>query len=263
MTEHRDMNKLALVTGASAGIGFELATELARRGYDIAGVGAGDRIHELPNKLPHVRVLPIQADLATEEGVEHVWASVTSLGRSLDVAALNAGKSLGGAFLDTDVEDEKQMIALNITSQVLLAKHVVRTMADQRSGRILITTSMSALTPTPYESIYGPTRAFMFSFAEGLREELRDHGVTVTALLPGATATDFHETAGMGNTIFGSNDWKNDPVLVARRGVEALLAGKDHVIGGDRKTRRAAVVNKFLPESLKARRFAKDSKPTQ
>lgn len=257
------MNKLALVTGASAGIGFELARQLAERGYDIAGVGAGERINELPDKLPHVRVLPIQANLATEEGVEHVWSQVEQLGRPLDVVALNAGKSLGGGFLDTDLEEEKQMIALNITSQVLLAKRVVRKLADQRDGRILITASMSALTPTPYESIYGPTRAFMFSFAEGLREEMKEYGVSVTALLPGATATDFHQTAGMGNTVFGSNDWKNDPVEVAQRGLDALFAGKDHVIGGNRKTRKDALVNKFLPEALKARRFAKDSKPTQ
>lgn len=256
------MNKLALVTGASAGIGFEIARQLAERGHQIAGVGASDRIHELPNKLPHTKVLPIQADLGTEDGVEHVWSQVEALGRPLDVAVLNAGKSLGGSFLDTDLEDEKQMIALNITSQVLLAKHVVRKMADQRSGRILITTSMSALTPTPYESIYGPTRAFMFSFAQGLREEMKEYGVSVTALLPGATATDFHQTAGMGNTVFGSNDWKNDPALVARRGVDALFQGKDHVIGGDTKTRRTALINKILPEAVKAHRFAKDSKPT-
>lgn len=257
------MNKLALVTGASAGIGFELARQLAERGYDIAGVGASERINELPDKLPHVRVLPIQANLATEEGVEHVWSQVEQPGRPLDVVALNAGKSLGGGFLDTDLEEEKHMIALNITSQVLLAKRVVRKLADQRDGRILITTSMSALTPTPYESIYGPTRAFMFSFAEGLREEMKAYGVSVTALLPGATATEFHQTAGMGNTVFGSNDWKNDPVVVAQRGLDALFAGKDHVIGGNRKTRKDALVNKFLPEALKARRFAKDSKPTQ
>ncbi|NKE10566.1 MULTISPECIES: SDR family NAD(P)-dependent oxidoreductase [Kocuria] len=257
------MNKLALVTGASAGIGFELARQLADRGYDIAGVGAGERINQLSDKLPHVRVLPIQADLSAEEGVEYVWSEVEALGRPLDVVALNAGKSLGGAFLDTDLDEEKHMIALNITSQVLLAKHVVRKMADQRHGRILITSSMSALTPTPYESIYGPTRAFMFSFAQGLREEMREYGVNVTALLPGATATDFHQTAGMGNTMFGSNDWKNDPALVAQRGLDALFAGKDHVIGGDRRTRRDALLKKFLPEAVKSRQFARDSKPNQ
>jgi short-subunit dehydrogenase len=148
---------------------------------------------------------------------------------------LNAGVSLGGSFADTSIESERAMIALNITSQVVLAKRVVAVMTSRRQGRILITSSMSATTPTPYESIYGPTRAFMYSFAQGLREEMREYGVSVTALLPGATATEFHQRAGMGATKFGSNDWKNDPEMVARQGVQALFAGKDHVIGGDWK----------------------------
>lgn len=255
------MTHLALVTGASAGIGKELATQLAQRGFDIVGVGSSERIRELPEQLPEATVHPVVADLRTEEGVETVWRAVEELGVPLEVAALNAGRSLGGSFLDTDVQTEKDMIALNITSQVLLAKHVVKAMAAQRSGRILITASLSSLTPTPYESIYGPTRAFMFSFAEGLREEMKEYGVGVTALLPGATATDFHQTAGMGNTKFGSNDWKNDPREVARQGLDALFAGKDHVIGGGKSTRRDALLNKFLPERVKAARFAKDSRP--
>lgn len=255
------VNEPALVTGASAGIGLELAKGLAQRGYDIVGVGSSPKIADLGAQLPGVEVFGVQADLRTEAGVAHVWDRVESLGRPLAVAALNAGRSLGGAFLDTDLETEKELIALNITSQVILAKHVVRAMAGQGKGHILITASLSALTPTPYESIYGPTRSFMFSFAEGLREEMKEHGVSVTALLPGATATDFHASAGMGNTVFGSNDWKNDPALVASRGLDALFAGKDHVIGGDAKTRRGALVNRLLPERVKARRFARSSRP--
>lgn len=255
------MNPLALVTGASAGIGLEIARQLADRGHDIIGVGSSERILELPEKLPSVQVTPVQADLASAEGIEQLWAQVAATGRELDVAVLNAGKSLGGAFLDTDLDDELHMLELNVTGQVCLAKHVVRAMAAQGRGRILVTSSLSALTPTPYESIYGPTRAFMLSFAQGLREEMAEHGVSVTALLPGATATDFHHTAGMDRTVFGSNDWKNDPAAVARQGVEALFAGRDHVIGGDRKTQRAARINKVLPERIKARRFAQDSRP--
>jgi uncharacterized protein len=252
---------LALVIGASAGIGLQIARQLAGRGHDVVGVGSSPRIETLREELDGVRVHPVQADLATQDGVEALWRAIEDLDRPLAVAALNAGRSLGGAFVDTDLEDELQMLALNVTGQVRLAKHVVRAMAARREGRILITSSMSALTPTPFESIYGPTRAFMFSFAEGLREEMKEHGVSVTALLPGATATDFHDTAGMGNTKFGSNDWKNDPALVAKRGVDALFAGKDHVIGGDAATQRQALVNKFLPERVKAAQFARDSRP--
>ena len=256
------MRELALVTGSSAGIGFHLAHQLAQRGYDIIGVGASDRIMTLPDRLRSVDVIPVAVDLSTPAGVDQLWQRIEDLGRPLDVAALNAGTTLGGSFVDTPIEDELRMIGLNITSQVLLAKRVVAAMANRRQGRILITSSVSATTPTPYESIYGPTRAFMYSFAQGLREELREYGVTVTALLPGATATEFHQRAGMGNTKFGTNEWKNDPEVVARQGIDALFADKDHVVGGDRRTRRAAITNKFLPEYVKARRFAKASKPS-
>jgi len=257
------MAKLALVTGSSAGIGFQIARQLADRGYDIVGVGASDRILGLAEKLNGVTVHPVSVDLASDGGVDELWSHVEAIGQPLDVAALNAGVSLGGSFADTPIEDELRMLALNVTSQVLLAKRVVPAMIARRQGRILITSSLSATTPTPYESIYGPTRAFMYSFAEGLREELREFGITVTALLPGATATEFHERAGMGATKFGSNDWKNDPALVARKGVEGLFADKDHVVGGDLKTRWAAIRHKFLPERVKARQFAQASRPNQ
>ena len=256
------MRQTALVTGASTGIGFHLAERLADRGHDIVGIGASDRILTLPAHLAQVNVTPLRADLTDRSEVDAAWRAFDDLGVPLDVAVLNAGKSLGGAFLDTDLDDELHMLDLNVTSQVVLAKHVVRRMAEQKHGRLLITTSLSATTPTPYESIYGPTRAFMYSFAQGLREELRAYGVSVTALLPGATATEFHHTAGMQNTVFGDNTWKNDPALVAQRGVDALFAGRDHVIGGDRSTRWAAIRNKFTSEQRKARRFARTSKPT-
>lgn len=257
------MTHTALVTGASSGIGFQIAQELAQRGYDIVGVGSSERILELPEKLPDVEVIPLRADLTDRADLERLWEEFERTGRTLDVAALNAGRSLGGSFLDTDLEDQLQLLELNVTSQVILAKHVVQTMARQGGGRILITTSLSATTPTPYESIYGPTRAFMFSFAEGLREEMKEHGVSVTALLPGATATDFHDRAGMQKTKFGDNSWKNDPAEVAHQGVQALFDGRDHVIGGNRATQRAALLNKLSSEEAKARRFAKDSRPQQ
>lgn len=254
---------LALVTGASSGIGLQLARQLAERGFDVIGVGASDRIKDLGAEISGVEVIAVQADLTSAAGIERVWAAVETTGRPLDVACLNAGRSLGGAFLDTDLEDELSMLALNVTGQVWLAKHVVRHMADRRTGHLLVTSSCSALTPTPYESIYGPTRSFMLSFAEGLREEMKEHGVVVTALLPGATATDFHHTAGMDNTVFGSNDWKNDPALVARQGLEALFSDQDHVIGGDQATQDDAALNRTLSDPVKAAKFARSSRPAQ
>ena len=175
------MAGLALVTGASSGIGFHLAEGLAARGYDIVGVGSSARINSLPALLPQVSVHPVQADLATSAGVEAVWDAVTALDRSLDVAALNAGMSLGGAFIDTDLQQELTMLSLNVTSQVLLAKHVAKYMAGRKQGNILVTSSLSATTPTPFESIYGPTRAFMYSFAQGLRERVALYGGSLSA----------------------------------------------------------------------------------
>lgn len=250
------MAPLALVTGASTGIGFHLAAGLAARGFDIVGVGGSARIEGLPRLLSATKVIPVRADLTTREGVSAVWEAVTGLKRPLDVAVLNAGVSLGGAFIETDLEQELKMLSLNVTSQVLLAKHVTRHMATRGQGNLLITSSLSGTTPTPFESIYGPTRAFMYSFAQGLREELREHGVNVTALLPGATATEFHDRAGMQNTSFGDNSAKTDPRLVARLGLQALFAHRDHVVGGGWRTRWSALKYKLLPERVKARQFA-------
>ncbi|MFD1617844.1 SDR family NAD(P)-dependent oxidoreductase [Rothia amarae] len=255
------MNSLALVTGASSGIGLNITKELAARGHDIIAVGSSERVHKVQEHIEGVRIYAVQADLTTDEGLDKIWAKFEGLNRHLDVAVLNAGKSLGGAFHDTDLEDELYMLQLNVISQVKLAKKVVHRMGSQRSGRILITSSMSALTPTPFESIYGPTRAFMYSFAQGLREEMKDYGVSVTALLPGATATNFHHTAQMDNTKFGDNSWKNDPAEVARQGVEALFAGKDHVIGGNKETQMDAQRKMTMSEADKAKEFAKDSRP--
>lgn len=256
------MNSLALVTGASSGIGLNIAKELASRGHDIIAVGSSDRVQQVQEQIADVTVFPVQADLTTDEGIEKIWSAFSELNRDLDVAVLNAGKSLGGAFHDTDLDEELYMLQLNVVSQVKLAKQVVRQLASQRSGRILITASMSALTPTPFESIYGPTRAFMYSFAQGLREEMKDYDVSVTALLPGATATDFHHTAKMDNTKFGDDSWKNDPAQVAQQGVEALFAGKDHVIGGNEETQKDAQRKMTMSEVAKAEEFAKDSRPS-
>jgi short-subunit dehydrogenase len=195
--------------------------------------------------------------------VEGFWRFVEGLGRPVDAAALNVGIGLGGAFVDNDLEDEFRLIAVNITGLVHMAKRVVSHMSANGGGRILITSSISAASPIPYETVYGPSKAFGFSFAESLREELRGSGVTVTALLPEATDSDFHSNAGMGNTAFGDNSWKNDKTLVARQGFEALMNGDDHhVVGGEEATKQQAVDNRTTPEPVKAARQAELSRPT-
>jgi short-subunit dehydrogenase len=193
--------------------------------------------------------------------VENVWKTVMATNRPLDVAILNAGRSIGGSFLDTDLNDELDLIGLNVTSVVHLAKHVSRHMANQRQGKILITSSLSATLPTPYETVYGPSRAFVYMFAQSLRQELREHNVTVTALLPGATDTEFHHRAGMDNTAFGKGAAKNSRVEVARQGFAAMISGRDHVVGGNLKTKLVAIKHRFLPEPYKAVRHAEKARP--
>jgi len=252
---------LALVTGGSSGIGLELAKQFAQNGYDLVISGSSDKVRTSADELKALGVecFPHQADAATYEGVQGLWDFVVSLGRPLEAAALNVGIGQGGAFVDNDLEDDFKLIAINITGTVHMAKRVVKHMVDNGHGRILITSSISATQPTPYETVYGPSKAFGFSFAESLREELRDTGVTVTALLPGATDSDFHKNAGMSNSKIGESK-KNDKTEVARQGFEALMNDVDHVVGGDEATKRKAIENRTTPEVVKAHNHAKNAR---
>ncbi|MCT2361653.1 SDR family NAD(P)-dependent oxidoreductase [Kocuria marina] len=258
-----DQRPLAMVTGGSSGIGFELAKQFARHGYDVALSGSSDRVHEAARSIEELgaQAYPFQADAATYDGVEGLWNFVAELGRPLDAAALNVGIGLGGAFVDTDLQDEFRLIDINVKGTVHMAKRVVEHMVPNGHGRILIVSSTSATTPTPYETVYGPSKAFGFSFAESLREELRDTGVTVTALLPGATDSDFHSNAGMDNTALGPGATKNDKVLVAQQGFEALLNDVDEVVGGDEQTKQTREDNRTTPEPVKAHRQAELTRP--
>ncbi|MCD2196890.1 SDR family NAD(P)-dependent oxidoreductase [Actinomycetospora endophytica] len=258
---------LAMVTGGSAGIGFELAAQLAGRGYDVAISGQSTRVHDSAERLREygVEAYPLQADAATYDGVEAFWSHVADLGRPIAVACLNVGVGVGGAsFAETDLDAELRMIGINCSGLVHMAKRVVRAMRTQQGERrILVVSSTSATTPTPYEPVYGPTKAFGFSFAESIREELRDEGIIVTALLPGATDSEFHANAGMGDTRFGDNSWKNDRTLVAQQGIEALLAGDDHVVGGDDATKQQVIDNRAMSEPEKATRQGALARPDQ
>jgi short-subunit dehydrogenase len=254
---------LAIVTGASAGIGYQLALQLAGRGHDLIVTGRSKGIFDVVDDFTRygVTASPVQVDLGSFGGVEEYWKQIADTGRRVDVAVLNAGVGLGGApFAETDLGAELAMIQLNCASVVHLAKRVVQHIRPYRAGRILFTASISATQPTPYETVYGPTRAFVYSFAESLREEVKTEGITVTALLPGATDSDFHARAGMGNTSIGRMK-KNDRVLVARQGVDALFKGRDHVVGGDLRTKFHALQNRFLPEPVKAARQGKAARP--
>lgn len=258
MTAHRP---LALVTGGSSGIGLELAKQFARNGFDLVISGSSDKVHRSAQELQGLGVecLAYQADASTYDGVQGLWEFVESQGRPLEAAALNVGIGKGGAFIDNELEDDFKLIAINITGTVHMAKRVARHMVANGKGRILITSSIAATTPTPYETVYGPSKAFGFAFAEALRQELRDTGVTVTAMLPGATDSDFHKNAGMASSKIGAGA-KNDKTEVARQGFEALMNDVDHIVAGDDETRQQAEENRTTPETVKAERHAEGSR---
>lgn len=257
--------KLAMITGSTSGIGFELAKLFAHDGYDVAMSGSSEKIYASAKEIEKIGVeaYPFQADASTYDGVEQFWNFVKDKKRKLDAAVLNVGISIGGAFLENDLEEELKLIDINIKGTVHMAKRVVQDMVPNKEGNILLVSSVSATLPTPYETVYGPSKSFVFMFAEALREELKETGVNVTAMLPGATNTEFHHNAGMDSTYFGDENNKNDKTVVAQQGYEALMNKLDHVICGDEATKKEAEENRRTPEDVKAAQHAKKAKPKQ
>ena len=256
--------KLAFVTGASSGIGFCLARELAQRGYDVAICSAGARLDLAAQALlkTGVQIFPIHADLATRNGVRQCWDEVSALGRQVDIACLNAGVGVGGLFSETDLDAELNSVELNCVGVVQLAKYVVRHMLPRNAGNILFTASIAGEMVAPRQAVYAATKAFDLSFAHSLRYELRDTGINVTALQPGATNTDFFHRAGMDDTEVGSSGkFDSEPEDVARQGIDALLAGKDHVYAASTKTKVEGALANVIPGRVKGAMLEKLSKP--
>jgi uncharacterized protein len=257
------MEKLALVTGASSGIGLELARRFTQNGYDVLITAEDDELAAAEASLAgggaHVRA--VKADLSTADGVERLWAAVTAGGRPLDAAALNAGIGVNGDFTrDIPLEDDLRLIAVNVTAVVHLAKRLLPPMVERGEGRLLITSSVAATMPGPYYATYAASKAFLQSFAQAIRFELKDTGVTVTALQPGPTDTEFFERADMEDTKAGQGK-KDDPAEVAKDGFEALMAGKDHVIAGGAKNKAQVAGSKLLSEETRAKLHAAQTKP--
>ncbi|MFI8825046.1 SDR family NAD(P)-dependent oxidoreductase [Streptomyces sp. NPDC053431] len=255
--------ELALVTGASSGIGYQLARQFAEHGFDLVIVAEDDGIEVAAQELRGygTQVHPIRVDLAAPTGVERLLAETRALRRPVTAAALNAGVGRGGAFLDTDIADEQEVIDLNITSTVRLVKGLLPPMVEAGSGRLLITSSIASTMPGSFQAVYNATKSFLQSFAQALREELKDTGVTVTSLMPGPTDTDFFRRADMLDTPVGRSD-KDDPAQVAAQGYEALMAGKGKLVAGSLKTKAQGMANHVLPDRLKAvahRRMAEPS----
>jgi uncharacterized protein len=252
----------AVVTGASSGIGYELARQFAEHGFDLLVTAEDDAIEAAAGKLRTLgaKVDSVRADLAEYDGVETLYERIRSSGRPVDAIAINAGVGVGGPFVENDLDAELDLISLNVVSVVHLAKRVVRDMAERDEGRILFTSSIAAEGPAPFEAVYAASKAFVQSFAEALRNELKDTNIVVTALQPGATETNFFHRAGMEDTKVGS-ERKSDPATVARDGFEALMAGKDHVVSAMAKEEAMVAMGKVMPETVKAQQHRKLAEP--
>lgn len=253
---------LAVVTGASNGIGYELAKQFAQNGFDLLVTSTGSSINEAAQAFNELgaNVETVQADLATYDGVETLYSKIKETNRSVDAIAINAGVGVGGEFIKTDLQEELNLIELNVVSTVHLAKRVVKDMVDRNAGRILFTSSIAALMPGPFEAVYAASKAFIRSFAEGLRNELKDTDVIVTTLMPGPTDTNFFHRAGMDDTQAGAGQ-KDDPAEVAKQGFEALMAGKEALVAGSLQTKIQGNVSKILPDTVNAEQHRKLTEP--
>ena len=253
-----------MVTGASSGIGLELARQFAESGFDLVVVAEDAELDPAARELATlgVSVEAVRADLATPEGVERVVAHLHESGRAVDVLALNAGIGVGGDFArQTDLELELKVIDLNVRSTVHLAKRVVPGMVQRGQGRVLFTSSVASTTPGTFHAVYNASKSFVQSFAEAIREELKDTGVTVTSLMPGPTETEFFERANLENTRIGAMENKDSPAEVAAQGFQALMAGEEQVVAGSFMNKVQARAGRFVPDSLKAKGHAKMTEP--
>lgn len=257
--------KYALVTGATSGIGYELAKLLARDGYSLYIVARSPQeLEEAAQTLgatgaPTVKILA--KDLFNPEAAFEIYQEVSADGVAVDVLVNDAGQGIYGEFTETDINRELAIINLNIASLVVLTKHFLQDMVSRGSGRILNLASVAGKLPGPLQSVYHGTKAFVHSFTEAIREEVKDKGVTVTSLLPGPTATDFFNKADMNESRIVQEGKMADPADVAKDGYEAMMKGEDKVISGFKNKAQVAMSN-MMPDDVVAAQMHKQQAPT-
>jgi short-subunit dehydrogenase len=222
--------KLAIVTGASSGIGLEIAKLAAQDGYDLIVaadtpfVEAGPALKDLGSNVEQV-----EGDLATQNGLDQLLQRIGD--RPVDVLVANAGHGLGHGFLDQSPAEWQHVINTNITGTLLLIQPIVRRMVQRGQGKVLITGSIAGHLAGSFQAVYNGSKAFIDSFAAALNEEIKDSGVTVTCLKPGATETNFFHRAELDDTKVGQAK-KDDPADVAKAGWDAMQKGEPAVIYG-------------------------------
>jgi short-subunit dehydrogenase len=257
----QETRPLALVTGASTGIGYELAKTCAENGFDLVVAADEPKIENAARDFRKLgaTVEAVEADLATLEGVDKLYGVAKGMGRPVDALLANAGRGLGKGFLDQDFGDVMRVINTNITGTLYLIHKVGRDMRERRSGRILIVGSIAGFIPGTYQAVYNGTKAFLDSFSFALRHEIKDSRVTVTCLMPGATETDFFERADMLDTKLGHSK-KDDPADVAKQGFDAMMRGEGDVVTGWHNKLQSAIAL-ITPSDMLAERHRRAAEP--
>lgn len=255
-----EIRPLAVVTGASSGIGYELARLAAEDGYDLLIAADAPSIVEARAGLEQHggKVEALQVDLSTTDGVDELLALMA--GRQVDALMANAGRGLGHGFLDQDWAQARFVIDTNITGTVYLIQQVAREMRALDRGKILITGSIAGLMPGSFQAVYNGTKAFLDSFAWALRNELKDTNVTVSCLMPGPTDTEFFERADMLDTKVGADPKKANPADVALTGYRAMQKGEGDVVAGFKNKLQAAMAA-VTPQSVLAEQHRKMAEP--
>jgi short-subunit dehydrogenase len=259
-----NQQKTALITGGTSGIGKELAKLFANDNYNLIIVARDQaELDSTANELgaSGINIETISKDLSK---MDEAFALCQEIGeRQIDVLVNDAGQGVYGLFKDNDIERELSIIHLNICATVILTKHFVQQMAARGEGKILNLGSVAGKIPGPWQAVYHATKAFVNSFTSAIREELKDSGITVTALLPGITDTDFFNKAGMNNSkAIQDQDVKADPADVAKDGYDALMADDDKVISGFKNKMQVNMAN-LTPDSAVAHNMYEQQKPVK
>jgi len=252
---------LAVVTGASTGIGLELARIAVERGYDLVVAADEPRIDAAADLLrrPGVSVVPVEVDLSTTEGVDRLCEEIARQGRPVEILCANAGRGLGDGFLDQDFAAARRVLDTNVTGTIYLIHRIGREMRARGAGRILITGSIAGFMPGSFQAVYNGTKAFVDSFSWALRNELKDTGVVVTCLMPGPTDTEFFARADLLDTAIGQGG-KDDAAMVAAAGFDAMMAGDGDIVTGWKNRVEAALAN-VMPASMLAERHRRMAEP--
>jgi len=255
-------SSFAVVTGASSGIGLELALLFAADGYDLVLCAEDDALEAAAVRCRSagVEVQTFQTDLRSPDGVQALHEAVLATGRPLDVAVLNAGIGRGGAFVDADLPDLLAVVDLNVRSTVQLLRLLLPEMVTRDAGRVLVTSSIASTLPGAFHAVYNASKSFVQSLVEAVQNELKDSGVTLTSLMPGPTETNFFHRAGMDDTAMGKAK-KDDAAAVAQQGYDALMKGKDRVVAASLATKAQELATRVMPDKLKAQAHRTIAKP--